>query len=196
MSLADTIEAWIDGLRALMEALVILMLSWTLAEITGALGTADYVVGLMNDTIPVELVPALTFLVAGLTALGTGTSWGTMAILMPLVVPVIWTMLGGAAGIDPSMMPIMFAGIASVLAGAVWGDHCSPISDTTILSSLATSCDHMAHVKTQMPYALLAGGAAMVLGLIPNAYGVPWWICLPVGTAALWFVLRRFGRTP
>jgi len=94
------------------------------------------------------------------------------------------------------MMPIIFASIASVLAGAVWGDHCSPISDTTILSSLATSCDHMAHVKTQMPYALLVGGVAIFLGLIPNAYGVPWWVCLPVGAATLWFALRRFGTKP
>jgi len=97
---------------------------------------------------------------------------------------------------DPSGMHILYSSIACVLAGAVWGDHCSPISDTTVLSSIASGCDHIEHVRTQMPYAMLVGAVAIGLGTIPGGYGMPPWISIVAGIAVLVTVLRFFGRNP
>jgi Na+/H+ antiporter NhaC len=91
-------------------------------------------------------------------------------------------------------MHLLYSSIACVLAGSVWGDHCSPISDTTILSSMASGCDHIEHVRTQLPYALLVGGVALVLGTIPAAYGFPWWISLLASVVILYVILRIIGK--
>jgi len=117
-----------------------------------------------------------------------------MGILLPLAVP---TAIGVAqsAGMDEAAAyRIMLAALSSVLAGAIFGDHCSPISDTTVMSSMASGCDHVDHVRTQLPYALLVGGVAMFVGYIPSAFGVHPLICLAAGTAILWTVLRWLGR--
>jgi Na+/H+ antiporter NhaC len=100
--------------------------------------------------------------------------------------------VSGSAG--PSGMHIMYSAIACVLAGAVWGDHCSPISDTTVLSSVASGCDHIEHVRTQLPYALLVGAVAVAVGTIPGGFGLSPWISLLAGAAVLVGVLRFFGR--
>ena len=115
-----------------------------------------------------------------------------MGILTPLVVPLVWasTSLQGIADADH----LLYASVSAVLAGAVMGDHASPISDTTILSSAATSCDHLEHVQTQLPYALTVGGIAILVGLIPSAYGLPWWICLIAGAACVVAVVRWLGK--
>jgi len=84
--------------------------------------------------------------------------------------------------------------VSTILAGAVWGDHCSPISDTTVLSSLACQCDHIDHVRTQAPYALVAGGVSIVLGLVPVGFGIPWWVALPISAVALVALLVWVGR--
>jgi Na+/H+ antiporter NhaC len=193
LDVAGTIDAWLIGVKSMLTAIIILILAWSLASITETLGTASYLMALLGDAIPAAVLPSLVFLLAAGTAFATGTSWGTMGILMPLVVPLTWAMIGdGAAG--SASLPILHSAIASVLAGAVWGDHCSPISDTTILSSMASGCDHVAHVRTQMPYALLVGGVAILAGTLPAGFGMPWWLGLVVGSAALWVALRSFGR--
>jgi Na+/H+ antiporter NhaC len=193
LDLGETIEAWLGGAKAMMMGMVVLILAWALVTTTEALGTADYLVALLGDAIPASVLPTVVFVLAAVIAFSTGTSWGTMGILMPLVVPLTWAMIGdGAAG--SASLPILHSAIASVLAGAVWGDHCSPISDTTILSSMASGCDHVAHVRTQMPYALLVGGVAILAGTLPAGFGMPWWLGLVVGSAALWVALRSFGR--
>ncbi len=115
---------------------------------------------LLGDAVPAGILPTLVFVLAAVTAFATGTSWGTMGILMPLVVPLTWAIIAGDGGVDPASFPILYSAISCVLAGAVWGDHCSPISDTTIMSSIASGCDHIAKVRTQMPYALFVGGYA------------------------------------
>ena len=102
--------------------------------------------------------------------------------------------LKARAAADATGLPIFYAAIAAVLAGSVWGDHCSPISDTTIMSSMSSGCDHVAHVRTQMPYALLVGGVAVLFGTLPAGFGMPWWLGLLLGTAAMGFALRIFGR--
>ena len=119
-------------------------------------------------------------------AFATGTSWGTMGILTPLIIPLANSLSTGAGHAPGSSVyeGVLLGCIASVLAGSVWGDHCSPIdSDTTILSSMASGCDHLAHVKTQLPYAMLTGGAAALLGFLPSAFGIGPWPGLFLGVA-------------
>ncbi len=192
LDVAETVEAWLAGVNAMMLGIIVLVLAWSLSAVAASLGTADYLVALLGDAVPAALLPTLVFLLACAISFATGTSWGTLGILMPLVVPLAWAIVGGGA--DASSLSIFHASIAGVLAGAVWGDHCSPISDTTIMSSMSSGCDHVAHVRTQMPYALLVGGVAVVFGTLPAGFGVPWWLGLVLGIAAMWLALRIFGR--
>jgi len=191
-SLDELLEAWTGGVKSIVPAMIILILSWALAGTADVLGTADFLASILGDTLPAGILPALVFLIAAVTAFSTGTSWGTMGILMPLAVPLAWS-LSQQNGI--AELYVLHSTIAAVLAGAVWGDHCSPISDTTILSSMASGCDHLEHVKTQLPYALLAGGVALFVGVIPSGFGFPWWLSLIGGAALLATVLRIFGRS-
>jgi Na+/H+ antiporter NhaC len=194
LSVHETIDAWYGGLRATLFGMIILILAWSLSDVTAALNTASYLVTLLADSIPVALIPAIAFILAAITAFTTGTSWGTMAILMPLVIPLAWAVMLVHGIADPTGMHILYSSIASVLAGAVWGDHCSPISDTTVLSSVASGCNHIEHVRTQLPYALLVGFMALFVGTIPGGFGVPPWISIVLGIAILYAVLRSIGR--
>jgi len=182
----------------MVQAMMVLILAWALANVVDGehLAAADYLVQLLQGSLPMWMVPALVFVISAITAFGTGTSWGTMGILMPLVVPLSWSIAMGDANAPmiADNMHIIYSSIACVLAGAVWGDHCSPISDTTVLSSLASDCDHVAHVRTQMPYALTVGVAAIILGTVPVGLGVPWWAGMLVGVAALYALLKTIGR--
>jgi Na+/H+ antiporter NhaC len=140
------------------------------------------------------LVPAVVFLLSAITAFTTGTSWGAMGILMPLVIPLCWAVMKVNGMDGPEDMHILYSAIACNLAGAVWGDHCSPISDTTVLSSMASGCDHIEHVRTQMPYSILVGVVAVGLGTIPGGYGFPPLFSLLIGGTSLWLFLRHFGK--
>ncbi len=194
LSVQQAMEAWLGGLRAMVLAMVVLTLAWSLKEVTDALGTASYISTVLAGTIPATLLPVLVFAIAAGISFATGTSWGTMAILIPLVIP-----LGAALAVAQDLSAgggytILLGVTSSVLAGAIFGDHCSPISDTTVLSSTASACDHMDHVRTQLPYALLVAGVGMILGDIPTAFGVSPWLSLGLATLVLWGVLRLFGR--
>jgi Na+/H+ antiporter NhaC len=117
-----------------------------------------------------------------------------MAIIYPLIIPAVWALsLHNALPADAAM-PLLYNVVAAVLAGSVLGDHCSPISDTTILSSLASSCNHIVHVRTQMPYALTVGVISLLIGSIPSAYNVPLWIIYPVAIAMIYFAIVKFGK--
>jgi Na+/H+ antiporter NhaC len=194
LSIHETVDAWYGGLRATLFGMIILVLAWSLSDLTGTLNTAAYLVTLLADTLPVALIPAIVFILAAITAFTTGTSWGTMAILMPLVIPLSWAVMGANGVADESGMHIMYSAVACCLGGAVWGDHCSPISDTTVLSSIASGCDHIEHVRTQLPYALLVGIAALVLGTIPGGFGLSPWISIVAGMVVLATLLGVFGR--
>ena len=194
MDLEETMQATLNGFKTMLSAIVILVLAWGLAEITDDMHTADFLTQLLSNNVAPWILPAITFIVAALVAFSTGSSWGTMAILYPLMMPAAWSICQ-EAGLDyESSLNIFHNVVASVLAGSVLGDHCSPISDTTILSSLASSCHHIDHVKTQMPYALTVGGVAIFIGIIPSALGVSSWICLPFAIMALWLILKLFGK--
>lgn len=148
-----------------------------------------------NVPIVVRLLPTIVFLLAAVLSFSTGTSFGTMGLLMPMALTLTAPLVSLLSDVGPSpedvlTHPLMLATIASVLSGAVFGDHCSPISDTTILSSQACGCDHMAHVITQMPYAITAGLIAIGAGTIPVGWGVDWvWLIVVQSVllvAAVW----------
>lgn len=193
MSLKDAMDAMIVGINTMMPAVVILILAWSLAGVTESLSTAEYLKAFFgSDFSHVWVIPALTFVLSAFIAFSTGSSWSTMALMYPLVIPLSFTVAAG----DPnfSEMAILYNTIASVLAGSVLGDHCSPISDTTILSSLATSCDHIQHVRTQMPYALTVGAVALVIGVIPTALGLPSMVAFGVGILLLYLIVLFVGK--
>jgi Na+/H+ antiporter NhaC len=173
---------------------VILVLAWSLGAVTEEVGTASYLAQLLTGRVALQLIPVIVFATAAAMAFATGTSWGTMAILLPLVIP-LTVSLGGAVGFEEGgAYSVLLGAISSVLAGAIFGDHCSPISDTTVLSSTASACDHVDHVRTQMPYALLVAMVGMLLGDIGTAYGLPNWVALAGGVTILFLFLRFFGR--
>ncbi len=199
LSVRQAMEATVNGFRAMLMALTILVLAWSIGGICDQLHTADFAVGLIGDALPPQWMPVLVFLLAALIAFATGSSWGTMAILMPIVIPIAHYLMIGPPGVDMTgsvYSSVMLGTYSSVLAGSIWGDHCSPISDTTILSSMASGCDHIAHVRTQMPYAIAVGVLAMLLGDIPSAYGLSPWISLAVAAPIIVFVVIRFGKRP
>ncbi|MDX1661614.1 MAG: Na+/H+ antiporter NhaC family protein [Gemmatimonadota bacterium] len=194
LSLQDTMDAMVRGMKAMLFAVVILVLAWSLGDITVDVHTADYVVELLTGNLDPRLLPVLVFLGSALISFATGTSWGTMAIMMPVVVPLAVALPGEAGMAEEATLRILLGAISGVLAGSVWGDHCSPISDTTILSSMASSCDHIDHVRTQIPYAVTVGVVAMLIGDIPSAYGLPPWISWVVGAGILLGILYAFGQ--
>jgi len=194
LSLHESVAAWFSGARAMLYAIFILVLAWALSGVTDVLGTADYLVSLVGDHLHPGLLPMLVFVVAAATAFSTGSSWGTMGILLPLMVPLAWALMAASGMNGAEHLPILYATVAAVMGGAVWGDHCSPISDTTILSSMASQCDHIEHVRTQLPYALSAGIIAIVFGALPAGFGIPWWLCLPVGILTVVGLVRMVGR--
>ncbi len=194
LNLRETVDSMMGGARAMLTALVVLMLAWSLGQVCSDLGTADYILSLTGDAIDPRFLPALIFIVSGLVSFATGTSWGTMSILIPLAIPLAVKM-SVAAGFPPDQAENVLLGvIASVLAGSVFGDHCSPISDTTILSSMASSSDLVDHVRTQLPYALVVGGVALVVGVVPTAFGLSPLLALLLGAGVLGLVLRLAGR--
>jgi Na+/H+ antiporter NhaC len=195
MTLEEVVDSWYKGMRTMIYAIIILVLAWSLGGITDTLETANFLVSILGDTLPVEFLPALVFILAAGTAFATGSSWGAMGILVPLIIPLTWAVMKANGMAGPEDMHLLYSSIAAVLGGSVWGDHCSPISDTTILSSMASGCDHIEHVRTQMPYALLVGFVAIGTGSIPVAYGMPWWIGLVVGAGLLYLVLHLRGES-
>ncbi len=194
LSAHETVDAWYGGARATLFGMIVLILAWSLSSVTAALNTQGYLVSILGDSLPLALVPAVVFILSSITAFSTGTSWGTMGILMPLVVPLAWAVMSINGMTGPADMHVLHSSVACCLAGAVWGDHCSPISDTTILSSIASGCNHIEHVRTQLPYALLVGAVAVLFGTIPGGYGLPPWISIIVGIAVLIAALRFVGR--
>jgi Na+/H+ antiporter NhaC len=197
LSLKESIESLIDGFKTMLTAVLILILAWSLALVTEHMHTADFISLTMLDiSLSPYFVPALTFVLAALVSFSTGSSWGTMAILYPLLLPASW-LIAEQSGMDYNESLTIFYNVVScVLAGSVLGDHCSPISDTTILSSLASSCNHIEHVRTQLPYALTVGSVAIVFGTIPSAFGVSFYILFPLSLVILASIVFVFGKKP
>lgn len=189
LSLGESVKAWLAGARSMLGAIVLLILAMSLRTVTDAehLQLARYVISILADTSAVW-VPVTIFVTAAVIAFSTGTSYGTMGILIPVAVP-----LAARSG-DP-MLLVLATG--AVLDGAVFGDHCSPISDTTVLSSIGSSCDHMDHVKTQAPYAIFSMLVAGAFGyVLMPVFGLPVVGAYALGAVCLAGGVRIFGRKP
>ena len=186
VSFEQAMEAWVVGCRSMILAVLILVLAWTLGSICREyLQIGAWVMSQVEP--PAALLPLIVFFASCLIAFSTGTSWGTMAIVFPIAGPMAWALAGDGD-------PVRFATLGAVLTGAVFGDHCSPISDTTVMSSTAAGSDHVDHVRTQAPYALVCAAVAALVGFIPVGFGIPWWVSLPVGAGILATILFTFGR--
>lgn len=194
LNLEKSIESMLNGFKVMLAAVLILVLAWVLAKLTEELHTAVYITRVLLDlNLGPAWLPMLTFLLSGLVAFSTGSSWGTMAILYPIMLPAAWKISMEAGLSHEDALAIFHNVVSCVLAGSVLGDHCSPISDTTILSSLASGCNHVSHVRTQLPYALTVGTFSIVFGSIPVAFGVPVWIAYATAIPAMWLFIRYFG---
>jgi Na+/H+ antiporter NhaC len=161
--------AALSGARSSLLPMAILSLAWSLKAACDALHTGPFLVAAVGDSLPPQMFPAVVFIIASLTSFATGTSYGTMAILMPTAVPIAYALEHQHYGL------ITMITLGSILDGAIFGDHCSPLSDTTIMSSISSSCDHMHHVRTQLPYSLVVALLALFCGYLPAGLGVPSW---------------------
>ncbi|MEG1311610.1 MAG: Na+/H+ antiporter NhaC family protein [Romboutsia sp.] len=186
-TVSEAIDVWVDGMKTLVITGVILILAWSLSSVIKELGTAKYLVVLLSGSLPYFLLPSIIFILGAVISFSTGTAYGTMGILMPLAVPL-------AHSINPEMSFIIVS-TSAVLTGAIFGDHCSPISDTTILSSMGAGCDHIEHVKTQMPYSLFVAVITILFGYIPAGLGLPIYIVLPLALCAIVVGVQIFGKT-
>ena len=180
MNLKECMECLPEGFKAMVPAILILTFAWTLKAMTDSLGAKEYVAALVKGSADglISLLPAVIFVVACFLAFATGTSWGTFGILIPIVVDVF-------AGTDHTMMVIS---ISACMAGAVCGDHCSPISDTTIMASAGAECDHMSHVSTQLPYVIVVAMISFVSYIVAG-FTKSVWVSLPIGMALVLGVL-------
>ena len=189
LSFKDCMDSIPEGFKAMVPAILILVFAWSLKSMTDSLGAAAFVENAMRSAAGglMNILPAIIFLVGCGLAFATGTSWGTFGILIPIVVAVF-------EGSDPELMIIS---ISACMAGAVCGDHCSPISDTTIMASAGAQCDHVNHVSTQLPYAMLAAAVSFVTYLVAGFVKTAW-IALPVGIVlmvATLMVIRHMHPT-
>ncbi len=193
LTLRTALESWFEGARTMFLAVIILILVWSLGSVCTDLHTADFIVHYTRDWISPGVLPALTFIIAALISFSTGTSYGTMFILIPLIVPLAIQLSGDTQNV------MFFATFSAIISGAIFGDHCSPISDTTILSSLASGADNVDHVQTQLPYALVVGGVAILfgflpIGLIPGAGYMTGILLYTLSITTLYLILKFYGK--
>ena len=186
-TLSEALDIWVDGMKTLIITGVILICAWSLSSVIKELGTAKYLIQLLSGSLPPFILPSLIFVLGAIISFATGTSYGTMGILMPLAIPLAYS-------INPDMSYVIVA-TSAVLKGAIFGDHCSPISDTTILSSMGAGCNHIDHVRTQMPYAIFVAVITIVFGYIPAGFGLPVYVVLPIAFVAMFIGIQIFGKS-
>ena len=162
--LAEIMRTAMSGIKGIMPAIIILALAYSLNDLSKSLNTAQYIISSTKSWLTPGLLPMLTFLITGIVAFSTGTSWGTYAIMIPIAMPLAFNFSGNEMG------SIIYATVAAVAGGGVFGDHCSPLSDTSILASTGAASDHIDHIKTQLPYSLLIGIITVVVYLIIGFY--------------------------
>ena len=185
-------EGFLLGLKSSLLPIMILILAWSLKSVCDDLETGKYIVSLLGDKVNPLWMPIAIFIISALTAFSTGTSWGTMAILIPTVSP-----LAMALATNAQYGPYVALCLAAILDGAIMGDHCSPVSDTTIMSSISTDCDLIDHVKTQLPYSLIVGVIALTVGYLPSSYGWPYWFSVLAAViliVSLFVVIKKWPQ--
>lgn len=189
LTFEEAMNAWIDGAKSLVIAIFVLVMAWGIGSMCKDLGTAKYLVSILEGKISAEIIPLAVFILGCLIAFSTGTSWGTTAIMMPIAVPLVFNLSGGDTGV------ILYATIGAVFTGAVFGDHCSPISDTTIMSSMSAASDHIDHVKTQIPYSVTVAIIAVIVGYLPAALiGINPMISLVLGYGLAYLAIKFMGK--
>jgi len=192
LDLEDSLHSWAQAIPMMGLAVAILVLAWAIQNVCSDLGTSIYLVGSVQHLVAPAVLPVLTFGLAAVVAFSTGTSWGTMGILLPAMIPMAHHMTADMAGGEL----ILFMCFGAVLDGAIFGDHCSPISDTTVMSSIASSVDHIDHVRTQMPYATTSMAASVGVGYVGVALGLPVVAAYVLGALLLLATLFVIGRVP
>ncbi len=186
----EAMTSWVDGAKSMVIACMILVLAWSLGSVTSDVGTANFLVGRVSSSMSFAILPIIIFIISGIISFATGTAWGTMAIVIPLAIPManIFVQNGG----DPHMLTIT---LGTVLSGAIFGDHCSPISDTTIMSSMASGSDHLDHVKTQMPYAITVAAISGLSYLLVGIFPIHPIIMLLIGLVIILGIVRYIGKS-
>ncbi|MCY4553489.1 MAG: hypothetical protein OXC79_07430 [Candidatus Poribacteria bacterium] len=179
-----------NGIKGSLTPLCILLLAWGLKASCDRLETGQFLSTMLSDVVSPLWFPIFVFICASVTSFATGTSWGTMAILIPTAIPVAFSLDGDSYGLTTIIC------LGAVLDGAIFGDHCSPLSDTTILSSIASSCDPLHHVRTQLPYSLTVASIALFCGYLPAALGLSSAIAIACGTAVIVLLLFGVARKP
>lgn len=183
----------LKGFEELLPAIMILILAWALNNVLKDLGLGDFLASVLNDSgISFNWVPLITFLLSSIIAFSTGSSFSTMSILFPIVISISTSFI--LDNPTEEIYSIFYCGLASVLSGAVLGDHCSPISDTTILSSMATGCEHISHVQTQFPYALTVGGISVVMIVLSSFFLVPNIVLFVLSILLSYLIIRIIGQ--
>lgn len=167
---SEIFDIYTTGMQKMVYVAVTLVLAWSLGKVIKEMGTASFIVEIMNGNVPAYIIPAILFIVGAVMSLASGTSWGTFAIMLPIAIPM-------AIALDAHL----FVCIGAVLSGGIFGDHCSPISDTTILSSTGAGADHIDHVKTQFPYALLNATIAFIGFIVAGITGSAFTLILTIG---------------
>ena len=196
MKFTELMDCLPEGFKQMVPAILILCLAWTIGDVTKALGAPEFVADLVSKFGPglKNFLPAVVFLIAAFLGFATGTSWGTFSILLPIVIPVF---SGGTPAVDLTVGDLnnnlLMISIAATLGGAVMGDHCSPISDTTIMASSGAQCYHLNHVATQLPYAVTVAVVAFVNYIITAFIQVPF-ICLPIAIVSMVLVMLVIGK--
>jgi Na+/H+ antiporter NhaC len=188
LNIKEVCVAFLGGMSGLWGAACVLILAWAIKQVCDDLGTGSVILALMGDQLPPAFVPVIIFCLSGIIGFSTGTSWGTMALMLPIAAPLSVEISGDTV--------IVLASLAAVLDGAIWGDHCSPISDTTVLSSAASDCPHLDHVKTQAPYAILAMIAACSAGYLFITFVGVTWMTYPLGLIILVSGMYLLGQSP
>jgi Na+/H+ antiporter NhaC len=188
LTLSEAMDAWLAGCKSMMFALLILIHAWSLGAVCQQLSTAEFIVSQLQGSLNPGLLPALIFLFSALVSFTTGSAWGTMAILFPLVIPL-------SCQLANNNHTILLGSIASVLSGSVWGNHSSPISDSCIMSSMSSACDHGDHVRTQAVYAIVVGSLSVLVCLVPvGLKWYPWYVGQLITLALLYAILLLFGK--
>jgi Na+/H+ antiporter NhaC len=188
ISLSEIGVAILSGLKGSLLPTTVLVLAWSLKAVCDELSTGSFLAATVEGVLSPLWFPALLFIVASVTSFATGTSWGTMAILIPTAIPIAFSLDGNLYGLTTAIS------LGAVLDGSIFGDHCSPISDTTIMSSIASDCDPIHHVHTQLPYSLTVAGLALICGYVPAALGVSPYLVIGVAAALIVLLFYIIGK--
>ena len=186
MNFKETMDTFMDGLKLMVLTAAILLMAWSLGEVTKQMGLADFLVGALGNSVPAWILPITIFVLGMIVSFATGTSWGTMAIITPIAIPLVYQVTGDAsyAMVVPGM----------VLSGAIFGDHCSPISDTTVMASIFAGADHIDHVRTQIPYGLTVASVVFLMLLLIGIFRLKPYIFIPLGILILFLIVYTMSK--